>query len=142
MEKVSLFDFISNVNEGRSGKNLMVDVKVDPDEMPGDCVSKTYSTFMVNRAMSQHADTIFIAQELNLLNSLHPKMHYDFARNVIRGKKRYGKWAKSPKDPVMVELLMEHYNYNRRRALEALDLMTKEDLNKLKKRYDQGGRTK
>ena len=140
MEKIKLFDWISNVMEGKLGKDLMADVAAEPGSSLPDCVSKSYTNFMVNRAMSQHEDTIFVAAELNRFGNLPKKMHYDFSRSLIRGRKRYGKWAKAQDESPLLDLVKQHYKCNSTRAEEALELMSQTQKEELQQLYDKGGK--
>ena len=86
-----------------------------------------YPAFMVTRSMSQYQDCLLIANEINVIPSVSNRMQYDYYRNSIRPKKRFGKWGKK-KDVGDVKMLMEHYDCNRARAEEALRILTKEQL--------------
>ena len=56
---------------------------------------KSYSPFMVNRALSYHKDTVLYANEMNSYPNLDKKLQYDFYINIIRASKRpYSKWHK------------------------------------------------
>ena len=143
MEKIGLFDIIGNLNGGSRSPHLMEDVTAEQTTVaePGS-VEKTYSPFMVNRAMSQHADTIMLANMMNQYSSLPVRMQYDFYRSLIRPRKRYGAWAKAAKAQANIELIMEKYNYNRQKAEEVIDLFSKEDLKQIKDELSKGGKTK
>jgi len=56
---------------------------------------KSYSSFMVNRALSFHRDTVLLANEMNKYTTLDNKLKYDFLLNIVRASKRqYSKWHK------------------------------------------------
>ncbi len=56
---------------------------------------KSYSSFMVNRALSFHRDTVLLANEMNRYTTLDNKLKYDFLLNIVRASKRpYSKWHK------------------------------------------------
>ncbi len=90
-----------------------------------------YPAFMVNRAMSQYADCIGHAAEINLYQDLDPRMAYDYYMKALRPKKRFAKWGKV-KNETEVKLLMQHYQINRERAEETLGLLTKEQIAHIK----------
>jgi len=48
---------------------------------------KSYSSFMVNRALSFHRDTVLWANEMNRFTNLDNKLKYDFLLNIIRAQK-------------------------------------------------------
>ena len=139
MSKLSPFDFLSSVNEK---KTYLFDAeKADNSGEASqiDSISKQYPSFMVNRGLSFFIDTILIANEMNSHPGLSPKMQYDFYYHSIRKKKRFSKWHKKPKDSKDIELVKKAYNYNRERAEEALELLTKEDLKRLSEYMNTGG---
>ena len=49
---------------------------------------KSYSSFMVNRALSYHRDTVLFANEMNRYTTLDNKLKYDFLINMIIAQKR------------------------------------------------------
>ncbi|MDX1532689.1 MAG: DNA polymerase clamp loader subunit A [Nitrosopumilaceae archaeon] len=103
---------------------------------------KIYQPFMINRAMSQHPDTIFLASEMNKDACLDKQLQHDFYYYAVKSKKRYGKWAKSSKEDEIIDLLIKEYNINRTHAQQYLDLMSDDERTKLKKKYVIGGSTK
>lgn len=99
-----------------------------------------YDAFMVNRAMSQHADTIMYANEMNKYPFLDKLLQHDFYFYGISAKKRYGKWAKAGKsNEEVLNLIIKHYSVNRVHAQQYLELMTSDDIKALKNKYDVGG---
>lgn len=123
-KKVGLFDIINMIYEKKPA--------------PWFEIEKEYSPFMVNRALSQGMDTVLFANEMNRLAHLDDELQYKyFVNNVgIRAKKRFNKWAKAVAAESDVELVMAHYNMNRRKAEEVMDLV---DLESIQKKSDKGG---
>jgi hypothetical protein len=102
-----------------------------------------YESFLVNRAFSQHADSIFFANEMNKLACLDKRLQHDFYFHALDAKKRYGKWAKATKsDDEVLDLIKREYKVNHIHAQQYLELMDKNDIIKLKKKYDVGGISK
>jgi hypothetical protein len=99
---------------------------------------KDYNPFLTNRGLSYFPDTIFHAQEMNLLHHLDKKMQYDYLFNSIRKSKRFSKWSKkdSGKD---IESIIEYFGYSRRRAEEALKVLTIDQVKQIKKKLEKGG---
>lgn len=99
---------------------------------------KAYLPFMVNRALSMHQDSLFYANEMNLYSQLDKKTQIDFYLNTIRPRKRpFVKWSK----PIKVEDLdavKTYYGYSDRRAMEAMKLLTEEQITFIKMRTDTG----
>jgi hypothetical protein len=123
----SPFDFLQEINYGKN--NIIVD----------DISENQYNSFMVNRGLSYFADTVLIANEMNRNHHLDNKLQNDFLINIVRKKKRFSKWNK-PEIVSDVEVVKEYYGYNDEKAKQALSLLTKEQLNILKKKVYKGGR--
>ena len=87
---MSPFDFVNQINHGKI--NLM-------DKTPE--LEKEYKQFIINRALSFNHDTVLYSNEMNVQNHLNPKLQFDFFLNIIRPKKRYGKWLKRENNGVL-----------------------------------------
>ena len=99
---------------------------------------KAYVPFVVNRALSYHMDTVLLANEMNKLPNTDKKLQYDFLINIVRSRKRpYQKWTKyiAPDD---IEVVKEYYGYSNEKATAALQLLSPDQLEKIKK--IKGGR--
>lgn len=142
MTKLSPFDFLSNLNDGTRSPDLLAECKACPEADSQDDLSKQYTPFMVNRGLSQHEDTVLIANEMNFRSGLAKKMQYDFIRHIIRPRKRYGKWAKKEADIANVNLIMQYYGYSRRKAISVVDIFSDEDIAEMKQKLDKGGLVK
>lgn len=124
----SLFDFISDLSH-------------DKLYLFEEGTEKNYVPFMVNRGFSQHLDTVFIANELNKLSVQDKLMSHDFLFCVVPARKRYGKWAKDDKEHQdSIDLIKRHYHVNQKVAQLYLSLLSKEDIESIKKMYDVGGK--
>lgn len=135
---ISPFDFIRSISQQNS--DLMERSRANSDELDPEDVSNQYNPFMINRGLSQFADTTLAANEMNIHNHLPAKMQYDFLRSIIRPRKRYsGKWAKQKDRTQVVELLMRKYTYSRDRAEEVVDILTKEQQKEIIAMFDEGG---
>jgi hypothetical protein len=141
-KKLSFFDFISNINEGKRGKDLLSESSAAPREsaISQDDCERSYNTFMINRGLSQFQDCILFANEMNVHNSLPPKMQYDFYRNALRARKRFSKWAKAKNIDDDIAIIKRHYGYSTEKACAELDLFSKDALERLHKLYDTGGK--
>ena len=88
--------------------------------------------------MSHHMDTVLYANEMNMCSHLPNRLQYDFFINIVRPRKRFSPWGK--KDKVNdLEVVKEYYGYSNEKALQALRVLTREQLNYIKKRIDVGG---
>jgi hypothetical protein len=96
---------------------------------------KSYSAFMVNRGLSYFMDTLFYAQEMNINHNLDNKLQYDYLLKSIRKSKRFSKWSKK-KESEDVKAIQQYYGYSHRRAEEALGVLTRDQVNHIKKRVN------
>jgi hypothetical protein len=126
------FDIVKNLTGG--GQNLMRDTEND------ELAEKGYPAFMVNRALSYMADAVFVANMMNENHHLDGRPQYEFLKSAVRPKKRpFTKWAKVEKNET-INILMEHYECNRRIAEQYAKLLTEEQLTQIKKEKEKGGR--
>lgn len=102
---------------------------------------KEYNAWMVNRGLSQFADTVLFANEMNKYYSLDSDMQYDFLFHGVPKGKRFSKWAKGGVD-ADVKLIMAAYNINRSRALEFIKLLTPDQIKDISEQMNPGGKSK
>ena len=122
-----LKDWLNSINFTK--EDLTVD---DPD------VVKGYTPYIVNRCLSGHLDTILYANEMNLHNHLDKDMQYQFFLNSLRKRKRFSPWLR--KDKVdNLNIIKKYYGYSNEKALQALRLLTQQQLDYIKKRLETGG---
>ena len=124
---MSPFDFVKEINHGKN--NLM-------DETPE--LEREYKQFIINRALSFNYDTILCANEMNVQNHLDSKLQFDFFLNIIRPKKRYGKWLKRENNEVL-ESIKDYYKCSYAKAREYATLLNDSQLDIIKRRIDTGG---
>ena len=120
--KKSPFDYVKSINEKKREEDL-----------------SGYNPFLTNRAFAMHLDTVLIAEQMNHYHLLSPQLQYDFYYNAVRKGRRFG-FPKKPEDPTNLELVQTYYQYSRQKALEALRLLTPEQLAQIKESLDTGGR--
>ena len=100
---------------------------------------KKYMPFIINRCLSMHMDTIFAANEMNGRPFLSKKLQFDFLINIIRKRKRYGEKRISTKLTNM-EYVKEFFGYSNTKAKDALNILTKEQIEQIKRTLYKGGR--
>ena len=101
---------------------------------------KKYSPFIINKCMSGHLDTVMFANEMNLQSHLAKDLQYQFYLNSIRKKKRFSPWLR--KDKIKnLDVVKSYYGYSNEKAIQALKILTKGQLDYIKKRIDVGGTT-
>ena len=112
-------------------KNNLIDEEPD--------LEKQYPSYIVNRCMSGHIDAILLANEMNKRPNLPKKLQYDFLLNSVKPRKRFSPWAR--KDSIdYLELVKEYYGYNDDKALQALRILNKDQLDTIKKALSKGGK--
>ena len=89
--------------------------------------------------MSGHLDCILFVNEMNQYHFLPKKIQYDFLLNSLRTKKRYAPWLR--KDEIKdLDYVKRYYGYSNEKAKQALRILTKEQLNFIKSKFETGGR--
>ena len=99
---------------------------------------KDYPPFIVNKCLAYHLDTILFANEMNKYHTLDKKMQYDFFINSLKPRKRFSPWIKK-QTLEHLDLIKEYYGYNHAKSLEALRILTTEQLELIKKALNKGG---
>ena len=104
----------------------------DPDTI------KDYTPYIVNRCLSGHLDTVLFANQMNLYPNLDKDMQYQFFLNSLRKRKRFSPWLRKDKIENL-NIIKKYYGYSNEKALQALRLLTNEQLDYIKKRLETGG---
>ena len=121
------FDYVNQILQGK--KQLIVD----------DMTESEYVPFLVNRSLSYQIDCVSYANEMNRRSFIDKKLQNDFLLNTIRSKRRpFVKWAKSDKSED-IQCIKTVYGFSDTKALEALRLLTDEQIQKLKEKTGIGG---
>jgi hypothetical protein len=121
------FDYVTAILTSK--KKLIVD----------DITEKEYKPFLVNRSLSYHKDCVLFANEMNIRHFVENKMQFDFLLNTIRSQKRpFAKWVKSETGEDL-ECIKQVYGLSNSKALEAAQLLSKDQIQKLKEQTDIGG---
>ena len=122
-----LKDWLNSINQNK--KNIM-------DE---DLSSiKEYVPYIINRCLSGHIDCLMYTNEMNKYSSLDKKLQYDFFINIIRKKKRFSPWLKQEKIKDL-EIVKSYYGYSNEKAKQALNILTKTQLDFIKSKLETGG---
>lgn len=127
---MSPFDYVKEILQGK--KQLITD----------ELTEKEYVAFIINRGLSYHMDCIMFANEMNMRHSIDKKLQNDFLINTIRSKKRpFAKWIKLEKNE-NIELLKIYFKFSDSKAIEALKILTPEDIQEIKENITTGGLSK
>lgn len=117
------FDFLDSVLA--SGKDIWSDTRND------------YNKYLLVRGCSLHLDSILAAYNANLLNSVPDMLHYKYLLNTcVKMPRRLAKWPKADEDHDL-ELIQLYYGFNKQKATEALQILTKKDIERIRTRYER-----
>jgi len=124
--KYELKDWLASINHTK--KNLIEDIS---DE-------SSYNPYVINRCLAGHEDCIFYVNEMNIFPNTSKRMQYSFYLNTLRKRKRFSPWVK--KDSITdLDYVKRYYNYSNEKAIQALKLLTKEQLDLIKLKFEEGG---
>tara|TARA_Y100001970_G_scaffold162233_1_gene198301 strand:- start:284 stop:667 length:384 start_codon:yes stop_codon:yes gene_type:complete len=122
-----LKDWLNSINQTK--KNLI-------DEDPS--LEKEYNPYIINRIYSGHLDSVMFANEMNKYSFLSKKIQYDFYLNSLRSKKRFSPWLR--KDKIKdLDYVKRYYGYSNEKAQQSLKILTTEQLNFIKSKFETGG---
>lgn len=126
----NIWDITKNISEG--GNHLFK----DPDS--AELTEKEYVSFMVNRSMSYHYDTVQIANMVNAWAHIPKSAQYEFYKSTVKPKKRFSKWPK-PEKSDLINTIMEELKCNRQVAETYLSLLNEEQITLLKNKNNNKG---
>jgi len=126
------FDFIKAINYTQ--ENIF---KTRPMDAPG-----AYNPFLVNRSLSYFKETCLLANIMNQhANNLPKDVQFLFFLSTIKPAKRFAPWVKPTKSED-IDAIKQLYHCNNRRAAEALDILTEEQVAAIRERVAKGGSNK
>ena len=100
---------------------------------------KEYAPYIINRCLSGHIDCILFANEMNMNHFIEKDMQYTFYLNSLRKKKRFSPWLR--KDTIKdLDYVKRYYGYSNEKAQQALKILTKEQINFIKSKFETGGK--
>lgn len=124
-----LKDYLYSINQSK--QNI---IDSDPDQ------EKDYPAFIVNKCLSSFVDSVLYANEMNKNCHLDKKLQYDFFINTLKPRKRFSPWIKK-QTLENIEIVKEYYGYSHNKALQAIEILTNDELNKIKILLNKGGKT-
>jgi len=125
--KYELKDYLNSINQTK--KNILKD---DAEATSG------YPPYIVNKCLSSFTDAVLYANEMNKNAHLPKKLQYDFFINTLKPRRRFSPWVKK-QTLEHLELVKEYYGYSHTKALEALRILTIDQLDIIKKALYKGG---
>lgn len=97
-----------------------------------------YTPWIINKALSHHADTVFMANEASKMYNLPARLQYDFLKGIVRKRKRWAKWPKAEEHPDL-DLVALYFGFSKAKAKEAMKVLTTEDLAQIREKLAHGG---
>ena len=127
-ERYPLKDYLNSINFSK-------DYLMDEDP----AWEKNYPSYVINKCMSHHLDTIMYANEMNIHSHIDKRLQYDFFINIVRPRKRFSPWGKKQKVKDL-DLVKKYYGYSSDKAIQALRILTPDQLNYIKEKLNKGGK--
>ena len=127
---MNIFDFFTTINDK---KNLLQD---EPQSVV------LYNSAMINQLLSQYPDAILHVNEMNRRPNCDDKLQFDYYLHSLRKGDRHiqtrtGK--QSYLDDNNLSLVKEYYGFSTSKAKTALEIMTDDELESIRKRLFKGG---
>lgn len=137
-KKLSPFDFVNAINWTK--EDLF---KADSFSGIREYHSENeYARFIINKALSYFPDTILFSNLANMnLQNVPNYSHFDFLRFGLTKKKRFSKWYK-PVDKPDLDFVIEYYQVNKEKGEDILKLLSREQLEEMKKETEKGGKSR
>lgn len=100
-----------------------------------------YQPFLTNHALSAYPDVVLFSSEMNQYPTLPNQMQFDFYYHAVRKGYRFEPWLKKNKNETLdnINLLINYYQFSASKAKAALDILSDEQLEFIRKRTDKGG---
>lgn len=125
------FDYVNAISQTK--ENMVRNTEND------ELAIKGYKSFLVNKSLSYHIDTIGVANEMNMRHDADARMQFEYLLNSVRPKKRFAKWVKKVEDED-ISSVKEYYGYNDVKAEQALSILTPQQLEHIKQKLSKGGK--
>lgn len=97
-----------------------------------------YVPFVVNRSISVYPDTLFFVNDMNMNPHISERMQFDYLYHSIgktyRPFNQYPKKAKTEN----IDLIRQAYKYSVKKARAALEVLTDEQIEIIRKRFEYG----
>jgi hypothetical protein len=121
-------------------KDWLNSINFTKDNLIGEdpSIAKEYAPYIINKCLSSQIDCILFVNEMNMNHQLDKDMQYSFYLNSLRKRKRFSPWIR--KDKVKdLESVKQYYGFNNEKALQALKILNKQQLDFIRKRLETGG---
>ena len=99
------------------------------------------NSFIILKTLSMYMDCVLQSNVINYNYHIDGKLKNDFLLNSIRGYKRKFSYQKKTKLDDL-EFISEYYGISNEKAKEYVSLLTRENIDEIKKRLEKGGKEK
>lgn len=120
-KQFNVFSFVKSINETKQ--------YVYNEE-----TAKEYNQFIICRALSYFMDTVIYAEDVSKMKHVDDEMKYDYLLNTIRPRNRYKPWLKRSSSEDF-ELIQKHFNYSPSKTKQAMRILSKSDIDKIRLMY-------
>ena len=98
-----------------------------------------YEPYKVNKFLAQNFDSVMYVNEMNFRPHCDKKLQYEYFINSLRKRKRKAlKWLERDSFDD-IQSIKEYFNYNTRKAKDALRILSHDDIEYIKDRLYKGG---
>lgn len=99
---------------------------------------KEYDPYIINRCLSGTIDCVLFANAMNMNYHLDNDIQYSFYLNSLRKQKRFSPWIRKEKINDL-ELIKKYYGYSNEKAIQALKILNKKQIDFIKQKFEIGG---
>jgi hypothetical protein len=124
---IPLKDYLNSINLKQG------DLTEDPVAM------KKYPSYVINKCMMHHLDTLMHANQMNACQHLDNDLQYSFYLYSVRKSKRFSPWDKKIKNGDL-DLVKKYYGYTTEKAQAALKILTQDQLQIIASKLNTGGK--
>ena len=124
---IPLKDYLNSINLKQG------DLTEDPVAM------KKYPSYVINKCMMHHLDTLMYANQMNACQHLDNDLQYSFYLYSVRKSKRFSPWDKKIKNGDL-DLVKKYYGYTTEKAQAALKILTQDQLQIIASKLNTGGK--
>lgn len=128
--KLDLTEILNDINYAKTGNFI------------NDDNEKHYSPYVINKCLWGIMDSLFFVQELNTFGKITKQEHYKYLVHALPKKKRFAKWIKEEKDP-LIATIQEYYDgCSEAKAKEIKKMLRPADIEFIISYLDKGGAEK
>ena len=128
--KLDLTEILNDINYAKTGNFI------------NDDNEKHYSPYVINKCLWGIMDSLFFVQELNTFGKITKQEHYKYLVHALPKKKRFAKWIKEEKDPLIATIQEYYKGCSESKAKEIKKMLRPADIEFIISYLDKGGAEK